>query len=146
VSSRRAVGLTRCVPRWSRGGIVTVVDQVPARREHARQASAGIASRQAVRVGTVLTLALPLHALGLRPPRALPSRMASFISELASHEVPGFGAPALPSALGLEALALALAIARDHGASASGWRWRQQLANQVPRRGRLYPYKGTRGA
>jgi hypothetical protein len=79
--------------------------------------------------------------------------MASFISELASHEVPGFGAPALPSALGLEALALALAIARDHGASASGWRWRtclrghgNQLANQVPRRGRLYPYKGTRGA
>ena len=41
----------------------------------------------------------------LRPPRVLPSRMASLISELASHEVPGFGAPALPSALGLEALA-----------------------------------------
>jgi hypothetical protein len=46
-----------------------------------------------------------LHtALGLRPPPALPSRFASFISELASHEVPGFGASALPSALGLEAL------------------------------------------
>jgi len=95
-----------------------------------------------------------LHtALGLRPPPALPSRFASFISELASHEVPGFGAPALPSALGLEALAFASAIARDHGVSASGQRWQtclrrhgNLLAGQVPRRGRLYPYKGTRGA
>jgi len=69
-----------------------------------------------------LTLALLLQALGLRPPRAFRSRMASFISELASHEVPGFGAPALPSALGPEALAPALAIARDHGVSASGRR------------------------
>jgi len=50
--------------------------------------------------------------------------MASFISELASHEVPEFGAPALPSSLGLEALASALAIARDHGVSTSGRRWR----------------------
>jgi hypothetical protein len=79
--------------------------------------------------------------------------LASFISELASHEVPGFGAPALPSGLGLEALAPAVAIARDHGVSASGWRWRsclrrhgKLLANQVPRRGHLHPYKGTRGA
>jgi hypothetical protein len=36
--------------------------------------------------------------------------LSSFISELASHEVPGFGAPALPSALGLEALASALTM------------------------------------
>jgi hypothetical protein len=57
-----------------------------------------------------LARALPLLALGLRPPRASRSRLASFISELASHEVPGLGAPALPSALGLEALASALAI------------------------------------
>jgi hypothetical protein len=95
-----------------------------------------------------------LHtALGLRPPPALPSRFASFISELASHEVPGLGAPALPSALGLEALASASAIARGHGVSASGQRWQtclrrhgNLLASQVPRRGRLYPYKGTQGA
>ena len=40
------------------------------------------------------------------------SALTSFISELACYEVPGFGAPALPSALGLKALALALAIAR----------------------------------
>jgi hypothetical protein len=87
------------------------------------------------------------------PPRALRSRLSSFISELASHEVPGFGAPALPSALGLKALASALAIARDHGVSASGRRWRafirrrgNLLAYQVPRRGHLYLYKGTRGA
>jgi hypothetical protein len=79
--------------------------------------------------------------------------MSSFISELASHEVPGFGAPALPSSLGLEALASALAIARGHGVSASGQRWQtclrrhgNLLASQVPRRGRLYPYKGTPGA
>jgi hypothetical protein len=77
-----------------------------------------------------LTLALPLLALELRPPRALRSRLASFISELASHEVPGFGAPALPSALGLKALASALAIARDHGVSASGRRWRACLRRQ----------------
>jgi hypothetical protein len=91
---------------------------------------------------------------GDRSPSAssLRSRLASFISELASHEVPGFGAPALPSALGLEALAFALAIARDHGVSASGRRWRSclrrhgnLLVNQVTRRGHLYPYKGTRG-
>ena len=48
-------------------------------------------------------------ALGLRPPRDLRSRLASLISELASHEVPGFGAAALPSALGHEVLASALA-------------------------------------
>ena len=115
--------------------------------------SAGIACRRAFRVGAALTLALLLHTLGLRPPRALPSRMASLISELASHEVPGLGAPVLPPALGLEALASALAIARDHGVSASGRRWRtclrrhgNLLANQLPRRGHLYPYKGTRGA
>jgi hypothetical protein len=54
---------------------------------------------------------------GVRSPSASgpPSRLTSFISELASNEVPGFGAPALPSALGLEALAPALAIARDDG-------------------------------
>lgn len=74
-------------------------------------------SKGTVRVGAALTLALLLHALGLRPPRALASRMASLISELAFHEVPGFGAPALPPGLGLEALASALAIARDHGVS-----------------------------
>jgi hypothetical protein len=56
-----------------------------------------------------------LQAFGLNSPLALRSRLSSFISELASHEVPGFGAPALPSALGLEALAPALAIARDDG-------------------------------
>jgi hypothetical protein len=81
-----------------------------------------------------LTPALLLQALGLRPPRPLRSRMASFISELASHEVPGFGAPALPSVLGLEALASASAIARDHGVSASGRRWRsclRRLGNQL---------------
>jgi hypothetical protein len=49
-----------------------------------RQASAGIASRQALRVRAALTLALLLQALGLRPPRALRSRLVSFISELAS--------------------------------------------------------------
>ena len=53
--------------------------------------------------------------------------LASFISELASHEVPGFWAPALPSALVLEPLASALAITRDDGASASGRRWRSCL-------------------
>jgi len=93
---------------------------------------------------------------GARPssPRALRSPWSSFISELASHEVPGFGAPALPSALGLEAFASALVIARDHGVL----RFRPAvailppppraslLANQVPRRGHLHPYKGTRGA
>jgi len=47
-----------------------------------------------------LTLALPLLALGLRP-ASHPVRLVSFISELASHEVPGFGAPVLPSVLGL---------------------------------------------
>jgi hypothetical protein len=79
---------------------------------------------------------------------SLPVALASFISELASHEVPGFVAPALPSLLGLEVLASALAIARDHGVSASGRRWRSclrrlgnLLAYQVPRRGHLYPYK-----
>src|SRR3546814_18946511 len=39
----------------------------------------------------IFTLALPLQTCGLRPPRAFGSRMPSFISELASHEVPGFG-------------------------------------------------------
>jgi hypothetical protein len=73
-----------------------------------------------------LTLAPPLLGLGLRP-ASLPVRLVSFISELASHEVPGFGAPVLPSVLGLEALAPALAIARDHGVSASGHRWRTCL-------------------
>jgi len=54
----------------------------------------------------------------LRWHRELVKRLSSLISELASHEVPGFGAPALPSALGLEALASALAVARDQGVSA----------------------------
>jgi hypothetical protein len=36
---------------------------------------------------------LPPQAFGLRSPRAFRSRWASFISERASHEVPGFGAP-----------------------------------------------------
>jgi hypothetical protein len=100
-----------------------------------------------------ITLTLPLQALGLHSPRAIRSRLSSFISELASHEAPGFGAPTLPSALGLEALASALAIARDRGvphpagggdpASAAT---ATLLAYQVPRRGHLYPYKGTRGA
>jgi hypothetical protein len=65
-------------------------------------------------------LILTPPSAGVRSPSASgpPSRLTSFISELASHEVPGFGAPALPSALGLEALASALAIARDHGVSA----------------------------
>ena len=51
-----------------------------------------------------LTLTLP--SAGVRSPSASgpPSRFTSFISEPASHEVPGFGAPALQSALGLEAL------------------------------------------
>jgi hypothetical protein len=65
-----------------------------------------------------LTLTLPLHAVRSPSASGPPSRLTSFISELASHEVPGFGAPALPSALGLEAIASALAIARDHGVSA----------------------------
>ena len=89
--------------------------------------SAGIASRQAVRVRAVSPLRCLHTALGLRPPPALRSRFASFISEPASHEVPGLGAPALPSALGLEALAFASAIARDHGVSASGQRWQTCL-------------------
>jgi len=117
-----------------------------------RQASAGTCSRQAVRVGAASPSRCRCQALRLRPPRALRSRMASFISELASHEVLGFGAPALPPALGLEALASALAIARDHGVSASGRRWRSclrrhgnLLVNQVTRRGHLYTYKGIRG-
>jgi hypothetical protein len=38
-----------------------------------------------------LTLPLLLQALGLRPPRALWSRLASFISELASMRCPGSG-------------------------------------------------------
>jgi hypothetical protein len=92
-----------------------------------RQASAGIASRRAVRVRAASPSRCVLRAFGPRPPRALRSRFASFISELASHEVPGFGAPALPSALGLEALAPALAIARGHGVSASGRRCRSCL-------------------
>jgi hypothetical protein len=65
-----------------------------------------------------------LRAFGLNSPPALRSRLSSFISELASHEVSGFGAIALPPALGLEVLTSASAIARDHGVSASGWRWR----------------------
>ena len=63
---------------------------------------------------------------GVRSPSASgpPSRLTSFISELASHEVPEFGAQARPSTLGLEALASALAIARDNCVSVSGRRWR----------------------
>jgi hypothetical protein len=93
-------------------------------------------------------------ALGLRRLEPPVVRLASFISELASHEVPGFGAAALPSALGLEALASAVAIARDGGVFASGpavailasAATATLLAIQVPRRGHLYPYKGTERA
>jgi hypothetical protein len=56
-----------------------------------------------------LTLALPLQAFGLRR-REPPVVLCLLLSELASHEVPGLGAPALLSALGLEDLASALAI------------------------------------
>ncbi len=48
-------------------------------------------------------LVMSLQAFGLRSPRAFRSCLASFISERASNEVPGFGAPALPSASGFEA-------------------------------------------
>jgi len=87
----------------------------------------------------------PLQAFGFRcrEPR---SRFTSVISERASREVPGSGAPALPSALGLEALASALAIARDDGVSAAGRRWKPAsavmatlLEIQVPRRGQSLP-------
>ena len=115
---------------------------------------AGIAPRRAVRVRG------PLHPHAASCRRSVFTRrepsgraLSSFISELASHEVPGFGALALPSSLGLEALASASAIARDHGVSASGRQWRSclrrhgnLLVNQVTRRGHLYPYKGIRGA
>jgi hypothetical protein len=99
----------------------------------------------------------PPHAASAdaRSPSAasLRSRMASFVSELASHEVPGFGAPALPSALGLEALASASAIARTTasprpagGGEPASVATAPLMASQVPRRGHLYPYKGARGA
>jgi hypothetical protein len=45
------------------------------------------------------------QAFDLRWPRAFRSRVASVTSERASLEVPGIGAPALPSALRLESLA-----------------------------------------
>jgi hypothetical protein len=41
---------------------------------------------------------LSSRALGLRPLRAFRSRRGLLVSERASHEVPGFGAPAPPSA------------------------------------------------
>jgi len=66
--------------------------------------------------------------------------MASFISELASLEVPGFGAPALPSALGLEALAFAWRLRGTTasppptgGGDPASAATATLLANQVPR-------------
>ena len=101
-----------------------------------------------------LTLALPLQAFELRPPRALLSRVLPPSSPSSPPmRCPGFGAPALPSGLGLEALASALAIARDDGVSASGRRWPpclrcrgNLLACQVPRRGHLPEQRHPRGS
>jgi hypothetical protein len=96
---------------------VPVLTSFARRARMLRQASARTCSRQAVRVGAAHPRAASAGAVSIRREpsgRACPS----LISELASHEVPGFGAPALPSALGLEALASALAIARDQGVSA----------------------------
>lgn len=130
---------------------VPILTSFARRADMPRLTSAGIV----VRKPSALARAYPRAASrrSVFVAMSLRSRMASFISELASLEVPGFGAPALPSAPGLQALAPASAIARDHGVSASGQRWRsclrrhgKLLASQVPRRGRLYPYKGTRGA
>jgi len=57
----------------------------------------------AVRVVPLHPPRCPLRRLDLRPPRAFSSCWVSLISERASHEVPGFGAPALPLASGSEA-------------------------------------------
>jgi hypothetical protein len=88
-----------------------------------RHAPAGVWPRSNTAEPSALAPPHPRAAspgVGAPSAASLPSRLASLISELASHEVPGFGAPALPSALGLGGLASALAIARDHGVSASG--------------------------
>jgi len=79
-----------------------------------RPAFGRIAYGTAVRGWAALPPATSLQGFGsrCREPR---SRFDSVVSERASHEVPGFGSPALPSALGLKALAPASAIARDHG-------------------------------
>src|SRR5262245_3823019 len=61
---------------------------------------------------------------GPPPPRALRACSASVVSELASHEVLGFGASALPSALGVETLGASYAIATDRDVPASSRRVR----------------------
>jgi hypothetical protein len=132
---------------------VPVLTSLARRAGMLRQASAGIASQQAVCDRTASpSRCLCRRSVSVRR-EPLRSRLSSFISELASHEVPGFGAPALPSTLGLKALASALAsrgprrlrirpaVAIPASAAAA-----TLLAYQVPRRGHLYPYKGTRAA
>jgi hypothetical protein len=83
--------------------------------------------RQATPFAPPPTGDLPPQAFGLRRPRALPSSFRLVISERASHEVPGFGAPVLPPALASKPLRLPWVIAVDHGLSASGQRWRSGL-------------------
>jgi hypothetical protein len=63
-----------------------------------RQASAGPGYPRAVRDRAAAPGLLSSRALGLRPLRAFRSRRGLLVSERASHEVPGFGAPAPPSA------------------------------------------------
>lgn len=100
-----------------------------------------------------LTLPLPLLALGLRPPRASGRACPPSSPSSPPMRCPGSGLQRSRQLSASKPLRPALAIARGHGVSASGRRWRSclrrhgnLLAYQVPRRGRLYPYKGTRGA
>jgi len=64
-------------------------DRLPASRPRSRSSTPGDRLR---------------GALGSVPPRAFRSRRGLLVSDRASHEVPGFGALALPSALGRKAL------------------------------------------
>jgi hypothetical protein len=94
--------------------------------------------RAAAPGATVFASAWPPSPSGLSVARWPPRLRAC------SHEMPGFGAPAFPSALGLECLALAppvVGVATSHIRP----RWRSclrrrcnLLASQVPRRGHLH--------
>ncbi len=77
-----------------------------------RQASAGIGFPRAVRGSAVAPWATTLRGR-LASVRLGPSGRVSPPSSpsVPSREVPGFGAPALPSALDLESLALAMPVA-----------------------------------
>ncbi|HEY3214400.1 MAG TPA: hypothetical protein VGL16_14490 [Actinomycetota bacterium] len=88
-----------------------------------------------------------------RSDESLDHRLAERLGRFPRKRCPGSGLQRSRRLSASKPLRLRLAIARAHDVSASGRLWRSclrrhgnQLANQVPRRGRLYAYKGTRGA